>query len=56
MLNPLVGTVEGFRRVLLESQPPDAISLRVAAVISLVLLPIAYLFFKHREASMADII
>jgi lipopolysaccharide transport system permease protein len=56
ILNPLVGPVEGFRRVLLQSQPPDDVSLRVAAVISLILLPISYLFFKHREASMADII
>jgi lipopolysaccharide transport system permease protein len=56
ILNPLAGTVEGFRRVLLQNQPPDARSLEVAALISLILLPISYLFFKHREASMADII
>ena len=55
-LNPLAGVVEGFRRVLLEGKPPDFPSLEIAAVISAVLLPLCYLFFKNREATMADII
>jgi lipopolysaccharide transport system permease protein len=56
VLNPMVGVVENFRRVVLQQQPPDIVSLREAAVISLILLPLSYLFFKHQEASMADII
>ena len=56
MLNPLVGAVEGFRRVVIEHRPPEFESLEKSALISLVLLPLAYMFFKHREASMADII
>ncbi len=56
ILNPLAGTVEGFRRVVIQSQAPDLESLEKAALISFILLPIAYMFFKNREASMADII
>jgi lipopolysaccharide transport system permease protein len=55
-MNPLVGTVESFRRVLLQNKPPDYSSFLEASVIALVLLPLAYLFFKYREASMADFI
>jgi lipopolysaccharide transport system permease protein len=56
ILNPLVGVVENFRRVLIQNQGPDLVSLRTAAVVALIALPTAYLFFKQREASMADII
>lgn len=56
ILNPLVGVVENFRRVLIQHEAPDFASLRTAAVVAVVALPAAYLFFKQREASMADII
>lgn len=55
-LNPLAGTVEGFRRVVIQHQPPEFASFAEAAWISLILLPLAYGFFKLREAWMADII
>jgi len=55
-LNPLAGTIESFRRVLLQNKPPEFSSFTEASVIALVLLPLAYLFFKYREASMADFI
>ncbi len=55
-LNPLAGTIESFRRVLLQNKPPEYGSLGEASVIAVVLLPLAYLFFKYREASMADFI
>ncbi len=55
-LNPLAGTIESFRRVLLQSKPPEYSSFAEATVIAVVLLPLAYLFFKYREASMADFI
>jgi lipopolysaccharide transport system permease protein len=55
-LNPMVGIVESFRRVVLQGLPPDWDSFGVAIVVSLVLLPAAYLYFKHHEASMADVI
>lgn len=55
-LNPLSGTIESFRRVLLQGKPPEYSSLGEASVIAFVFLPLAYLFFKYREASMADFI
>ncbi len=56
MLNPMVGIIENFRRVILQGTAPDFTSLGVSAVVSLVLLPLAYIYFKHVEATMADII
>lgn len=56
LLNPMVGVVENFRRVLLQGLPPDLNSLGLAGVISLVVLPLAYLYFKQNDATMADII
>jgi lipopolysaccharide transport system permease protein len=55
-LNPLAGTIESFRRVLLQGKPPDYASFIEASIIALVLLPLAYLFFKYREALLADYI
>jgi lipopolysaccharide transport system permease protein len=56
LLNPMAGIVESFRRVLLQGLPPDQNSLGLAAIVSFVLLPLAYLFFKQNDATMADII
>jgi lipopolysaccharide transport system permease protein len=56
ILNPLAGVVENFRRILLENQPPDFVSLWRAAIVSLVALPVCYLIFRYQEASMADVI
>jgi lipopolysaccharide transport system permease protein len=56
MLNPMVGIVENFRRAVVEGTSPDLESFWYSAAIAAVLFPIAYLFFKNREATMADII
>jgi lipopolysaccharide transport system permease protein len=56
ILNPLAGPIENFRRALLGNEPPDFSSLQTSAVVAALALPAAYLFFKHREAIMADII
>ena len=55
-LNPMVGIIEGFRRVVLQGAEPDLSSLSVAVIVSLVLLPLTYAYFKRTEASMADFI
>ncbi|MCP9493827.1 MAG: ABC transporter permease [Pyrinomonadaceae bacterium MAG19_C2-C3] len=55
-LNPMVGVIENFRRVMLEGIAPDYVSLGIATMVSLVLLPLAYMYFKHLEATMADVI
>ena len=54
-LNPMVGVIENFRRSLLHI-PLDMASLARSAFIALALLPLGYLFFKNREATMADIL
>jgi len=55
-LNPMVGIVESFRRVILQGVPPDFGSLGISALVTAALLPMAYIYFKHVEATVADII
>jgi lipopolysaccharide transport system permease protein len=55
-LNPLVGVIENFRRVVLQGVAPDFYSLAISAIATAILLPLTYLFFKRVEATMADII
>ena len=55
-LNPLVGVIENFRRVVLQGVEPDFYSLAISATVAAVLLPLTYLYFKRVEATMADII
>lgn len=55
-LNPMVGVVDNFRRVLLQGKGPDWVSFGIAIAVSLICLPLAYLYFKSKEATMADII
>ena len=55
-LNPLVGIIENFRRVLLQGIGPDFRSLAISAFISIVLLFAAYIYFKRVEATIADIV
>ncbi len=56
VLNPMVGVVENFRHVVLQRMMVDVPSLRISFLISAVLLVISYAYFKHQEATMADII
>lgn len=56
ILNPMVGVIENFRRVVLLGTAPDLSLLGISAAISLILLPISYLYFKRVEATVADLI
>jgi lipopolysaccharide transport system permease protein len=56
MMNPMVGLIDGFRRAVLQGEPPEPGPLLIAAVISTLLLPIAYVYFKNIEATAADVI
>jgi len=56
VLNPMAGIVEDFRRVAIQGIGPDLSLLSVSALLTVVIVPLAYLFFKHREATIADII
>jgi len=55
-LNPTVGVIEGFRNVLLQGTPPNLRALGASALVSLILLPLMYIYFKHVEATVADIV
>jgi lipopolysaccharide transport system permease protein len=55
-LNPMVGIVDGFRRALVGGESPDMRLLAVSTVITIVFLPLAYVYFKRVEATVADVI
>lgn len=56
ILNPMAGIVDTFRRGVLLHAAPDAWALAAATLVVLVLLPIAYVYFKYAERTMADVI
>jgi lipopolysaccharide transport system permease protein len=56
VLNPMVGIVDNFRQVILNGAAPDFYSLGLSAFLSIGLLLFSYTYFKHMEATMADII
>lgn len=56
VLNPMVGTVENFRRVVLQGVQPDLYTLGLSASVTLVLVIVAYIYFKHVEATVADLV
>jgi len=55
VLNPMVGVIENFRAALLGTAF-DTHSLWISTIVSAVLLPLAYLYFKRIEATVADVI
>jgi lipopolysaccharide transport system permease protein len=56
LLNPLAGIVSSFRDVLLRHSAPEPYPLGIACLVTAIGLPLSYLFFKHAEATMADLI
>lgn len=56
VLNPMVGTIENFRRVVLQGVPPDFYTLGLSAGVSVILLIASYVYFKHVEATVADLV
>jgi len=55
LLNPLAGLIDGFRRSVLGA-PLDMEALAIAAVITLLSLPAAYMVFKYADVTVADVI
>ena len=53
-INPLVGIVDTFRRAIILQQSPDYFALGISAAVALLLLPVAYLYFKYVELTVAD--
>ncbi|MGD1072899.1 MAG: ABC transporter permease [Bryobacteraceae bacterium] len=56
LLNPMAGVVESFRRVVLQRTAPDFGALGESLIISAILLPLAYIYFKYMDSNIADII
>jgi lipopolysaccharide transport system permease protein len=54
LLNPMAGIVDGIRRALVLHLRPDVDALAVSAVVVVILLPAAYVYFKYTELTMAD--
>lgn len=54
--NPMAGVVENFRRVVVLGLGADLHLLLLSAILSVATLLFGYVYFKKREATMADII
>ena len=55
-LNPLAGIIDSFQRVMFKGLPPDFDALYPGLVLTLVILPLSYVFFKRAENWFADVI
>ena len=54
--NPMAGIVDAFRRAVVLHQRPDLPALAVSALVTVALLPASYIYFKHAERTMADVV
>ena len=50
VLNPMVGIIESFRRVILQGEPPDFHALAISAIVSMILLPAGVHLFQTRRS------
>jgi lipopolysaccharide transport system permease protein len=55
-LNPLVAIMETFRSALLNGPSPDRMLLAECLTVSLLVAVGSYLWFKHVEATLVDVI
>ncbi len=55
-LNPMVGIIDGYRRVLLEGKAPDPDAFLISSVIAAILFVASYFVFKRAEPSFGDLI
>lgn len=56
LVNPFAGIADTFRRGVVLHENPDALALGTAALVTAMLLPLAYVYFKHTESTMADVV
>jgi lipopolysaccharide transport system permease protein len=56
LINPMVGIINSYRRIVLEGAPPLLEDLLVASCISLAIFFFAYKYFKRVELQFADVI
>ena len=55
-LNPMVGVINAYRRVVLYGENPVWSELGLAAVVSVIIFVLGYYIFKRLEVSFADLI
>jgi len=55
-LNPMAAIIDGYRRAILQHQPPQLDYLLLAAAVSCLLVWTGYKYFKHLEREFADIV
>jgi lipopolysaccharide transport system permease protein len=55
-MNPMAGIVDTFRRGVVLHQPPDFQALAIATVVTVLLAPAAYVYFKYAERTVADLL
>lgn len=55
-LNPMVGVIDSYRRVLLHGQPPNLGYVAISTFVALAFAVLAYLVFKRAERTFADVI
>ncbi len=55
-LNPLAGIIDTFQRTVLKGLPPDWTVIVPGLILTLVLLPFSYLYFKRAETYFADVV
>jgi lipopolysaccharide transport system permease protein len=55
-MNPMVGIVDSYRRVILQGVPPVPEYLLISLALSVLLALSGYAYFKHAEGSFADLI
>jgi lipopolysaccharide transport system permease protein len=55
-INPMVGIIDGYRRVIIEGISPQWNLIFYCLIFSFVLLTLAYLYFKRLEPTFADIV
>ncbi|MBS3955289.1 MAG: ABC transporter permease [Methylomicrobium sp.] len=55
-LNPLAGIIDSFQSVMLKGLPPDFDVLYPGAILTFVILPFSYWYFKRAENWFADVI
>jgi len=56
VLNPLAGIIDSFQKVLLKGLPPDWNVILPGLILTIMVLPFSYLFFKRAESWFADVI
>jgi lipopolysaccharide transport system permease protein len=54
--NPMASVVDTFRRATVLAEAPDVQALATGTAAMLALLPVAYMYFKLREMTMADVV